>query len=171
AVPSCARRIATSTRCSGACSPRRSRASTAPAWPRSPKSIASGSTATRSTPRSAPSTASPTGCAGPNPIAASSILGPTNGAPPSRTNPEGQPWSYGVLDPALYGTRAQPGPAVQLLRLRVGKLLSELDGLRIDHPHGLIDPWVYRAAQPDPLRAVQQGARLFSSPDLPDPPQ
>src|SRR5262249_54367747 len=41
-------------------------------------------------------------------------------------------------------------------------------GLRIDHPHGLIDPWVYRAAQPDLLVAVQQGARLFSSPDVPD---
>jgi hypothetical protein len=31
-------------------------------------------------------------------------------------------------------------------------------------------PWVYRAADPDPLRAVQGGARLFDSPDLPDHP-
>ena len=82
------------------------------------------------------------------------------GAPPSRTNPEGQPWSYAVLD------RSPAGLA--FLRARVGKLFSEFDGLRIDHPHGLIDPWVYRAAQPDGLRAVQAGARLCSSPDLPE---
>ena len=85
------------------------------------------------------------------------------GAPPSRTNPEGQPWSYGVLDPAQYA-----GPALAFAQRRVGKMLEEFDGLRIDHPHGLIDPWVYRAAQPDPQLAVQRGARLFSSPDLPD---
>jgi len=29
-------------------------------------------------------------------------------------------------------------------------------------------PWVYRADQPDPALACQAGARLFSSPDLPD---
>ncbi len=87
------------------------------------------------------------------------------GAPPSRTNPEGQPWNYGVLDPAKLGTSASPGPALAYLRRRVGKLLAELDGLRIDHPHGLIDPWVYRAAQVDQLAAVQGGARLHSSPD------
>ncbi|WP_304503324.1 hypothetical protein [Corallococcus soli] len=50
-------------------------------------------------------------------------------------------------------------------------MLSEYDGLRIDHPHGLVCPWVYRAGQADPLRAVQGGARLFSSPDLPDHPE
>jgi len=83
------------------------------------------------------------------------------GAPPSRTNPEGQPWSYAVLDPARYS-----GPALAFARRRVGKMLAEFDGLRIDHPHGLIDPWVYPAAQPDPFVAVQSGARLFSSPDL-----
>jgi len=85
------------------------------------------------------------------------------GAPPSRTNPEGQPWSYAVLDPAQY-----TGPVLAFVRRRIGKIAEEFDGLRIDHPHGLIDPWVYRAAQPDPQLAVQHGARLFSSPDLPD---
>src|SRR6266852_1621735 len=104
------------------------------------------------------------------------------GAPPSRTNPEGQPWSYAVLDPSQYA-----GAALGFVRRRAGKALEEFDGLRIDHPHGLIDPWVYRAAQPagsgdtirnvsygvpgsvpDRRRAVQDGARLFSSPDLPD---
>jgi 4-alpha-glucanotransferase len=83
------------------------------------------------------------------------------GAPPSRTNPEGQPWSYAVLDPDRYS-----GPALAFARRRVAKMLEEFDGLRIDHPHGLIDPWVYPAAQPDPFVAVQSGARLFSSPDL-----
>jgi 4-alpha-glucanotransferase len=90
------------------------------------------------------------------------------GAPPSRTNPEGQPWGYGVLDPALYGTHAAPGPALALVHARVGKLLDEFDGLRVDHPHGLIDPWVYLADNPDPLAAVQAGARLFSSPERPE---
>jgi 4-alpha-glucanotransferase len=85
------------------------------------------------------------------------------GAPPSRTNPEGQPWGYAVLDPAQYS-----GPALAFARRRMGKMLAEFDGLRIDHPHGLIDPWIYRAAQPDPQLAVQRGARLFSSPDLPE---
>jgi 4-alpha-glucanotransferase len=82
------------------------------------------------------------------------------GAPPSRTNPAGQPWSYAVL--------RRDAPALAFLRARVGKLFSEFDGLRIDHPHGLIDPWVYAAAQPDGPRAVQQGARLCSSPDRPE---
>jgi 4-alpha-glucanotransferase len=85
------------------------------------------------------------------------------GAPPSRTNPEGQPWSYAVLDPAQYG-----GAVLEFVRRRMVKVLDEFDGLRIDHPHGLIDPWVYRAAQPDPHLAVQHGTRLFSSPDVPE---
>jgi 4-alpha-glucanotransferase len=93
------------------------------------------------------------------------------GAPPSRTNPDGQPWNYAVLDPAQYLTPAgEPGPARRFLSARVDKLLAEFDGLRIDHPHGMVCPWVYRAWQDDPLRAVQTGARLFSSPDLPDHP-
>lgn len=106
------------------------------------------------------------------------------GAPPSRTNPEGQPWNYAVLDPRLVrgsedtrrGERhseegagapdsARKGPALLFVERRVGKLLAEFDGLRIDHPHGLIDPWVYEGARRDALRAVQHGSRLFSSPD------
>ena len=90
------------------------------------------------------------------------------GAPPSRTNPEGQPWNYAVLDPRLVrGNEGSPqgGPALAFVERRVGKLLAEFDGLRIDHPHGLIDPWVYEGARRDALRAVQGGSRLFSSPD------
>lgn len=94
------------------------------------------------------------------------------GAPPSRTNPAGQPWAYPVFDPRKYWSSdgRAPGPVLRLLRERIGKLLAEFDGLRIDHPHGLICPWVYRADAADPLAAVQAGARLFSSPDLPDHP-
>jgi 4-alpha-glucanotransferase len=91
------------------------------------------------------------------------------GAPPSRTNPDGQPWGYPVLDPDQYaGGGAADGLA--FFGARLDKMLGEFDGLRIDHPHGLVCPWVYRAADPDPLRAVQTGARLFDSPDLPDHP-
>ncbi len=94
------------------------------------------------------------------------------GAPPSRTNPEGQPWAYPVFDPEKYyvGEQGGPGegPVLSFMRARIAKLLAEFDGLRIDHPHGLICPWVYKAAAADPLTAVQKGARLFSSPDLPD---
>lgn len=75
------------------------------------------------------------------------------GAPPSRTNPEGQPWGYRILDPD------RPAAAVAFQRARAAKLLSEFDLLRIDHPHGLIDPWVY-------TDEVRGGARLSSSPDL-----
>ena len=91
------------------------------------------------------------------------------GAPPSRTNPEGQPWNYPLLDPGQYLDAAgNPGPALRFLVRRVERMLGDYDGLRIDHPHGLICPWVYRADQPDPLVAVQQGARLFAAPDLAD---
>lgn len=94
------------------------------------------------------------------------------GAPPSRTNMEGQPWSYQVLDPAQYlAADGQPGPVLQFIAERLGKMLHEFDGLRLDHPHGLVCPWVYRAADPDPYHAVQNGARLFASPDLPDHPE
>jgi 4-alpha-glucanotransferase len=86
------------------------------------------------------------------------------GAPPSRTNPEGQPWGYPVLDPRLPG-------AIELVRRRARRLLEDFDGLRIDHPHALVCPWVYRAGQGDALAAVQAGARLHASPDLPDHPQ
>jgi 4-alpha-glucanotransferase len=85
------------------------------------------------------------------------------GAPPSRTNPEGQPWGYPVFNPHAV-------EAIAFLRARMTKLLSEFHGVRIDHPHGLVCPWVYKAAAPDPIRAVNAGARLFESPDLPDHP-
>lgn len=90
------------------------------------------------------------------------------GAPPSRTNPEGQPWGYAVFDPELLGTPTAAGPALEFVRARLRKTLTECDGVRIDHPHGWIDPWVYRADDPDPFHAVQNGARLFSSPQEPD---
>jgi 4-alpha-glucanotransferase len=94
------------------------------------------------------------------------------GAPPSRTNPEGQPWNYPLLDPGRYfaDSSGRPGPALRFVRQRVEKMFREFDGLRIDHPHGLVCPWVYRAGQADLLAAVQAGARLFASPDLPDHP-
>lgn len=91
------------------------------------------------------------------------------GAPPSRTNPSGQPWGYGVLDPAQYRKPGgADGPVLELVRQRVGRLLDEFDGLRLDHPHGIVCPWVYDARDPDPVHAVQNGARLFSSPQVPD---
>lgn len=100
------------------------------------------------------------------------------GAPPSRTNPEGQPWNYPVLDPAqLFEPREgvsperRPGPVLRFMDARMDKMLGEYDGLRIDHPHGLVCPWVYRADELDRLHAVQTGARLFDSPALPDHPE
>ncbi|WP_022948255.1 4-alpha-glucanotransferase [Methylohalobius crimeensis] len=93
------------------------------------------------------------------------------GAPPSRTNLEGQPWGYQVLDPGQYlDETGAPGPVLRFVAERMGKMLAEFDGLRLDHPHGLVCPWVYRADEDDPYYAVQHGARLFSSPDLPDHP-
>ena len=82
------------------------------------------------------------------------------GAPPSRTNTGGQPWGYPVLDPAGYS-----GPAFDLVVARAEKAFAEYDSLRIDHPHGLVCPWVYRSDAD-----VAHGARLFESPDLPDHP-
>jgi 4-alpha-glucanotransferase len=98
------------------------------------------------------------------------------GAPPSRTNPEGQPWNHAVLDPTCYLEKGpdgtlRHGPALRFFLARMDKVLSEFDGLRIDHPHGLVSPWVYRADEADPIQAVQHGARLFASPDLPDHPE
>ncbi len=93
------------------------------------------------------------------------------GAPPSRTNRDGQPWGYGVYDPDQYrDADGAAGPVLRFMHARIEKMLGELDGLRIDHPHGLVCPWVYRADDPDPYHAVQHGARLFSSPQLPDHP-
>jgi 4-alpha-glucanotransferase len=97
------------------------------------------------------------------------------GAPPSRTNPEGQPWGYPVLDPCQYvmeegrdNASRRKGKAVDFVSARAQKMLAEFDGLRIDHPHGFVCPWVYQADDPDPLQAVKNGARLFSSPNFPD---
>lgn len=80
------------------------------------------------------------------------------GAPPSRTNPEGQPWGYGVLDPNARDT--------SFFDSRIDKAFAEYDGLRIDHPHGLVCPWVYRPGTADPEAAVRAGGRLHESPDL-----
>ena len=100
------------------------------------------------------------------------------GAPPSRTNPEGQPWNYPVLDPnRLFEPREglnperRSGPVLRFMDARMDKMLGEYDGLRIHYPHGLVCPWVYRSGEPDSLRAVQTGARLFDSPNLPDHPE
>jgi 4-alpha-glucanotransferase len=87
------------------------------------------------------------------------------GAPPSRTNPAGQPWGYPVLDPDQYETGVQA-----FVRARMTRMLDRYDSLRIDHPHGLVTPWVYRADRDDSFVAVRQGARLFDSPDLPEHP-
>jgi 4-alpha-glucanotransferase len=93
------------------------------------------------------------------------------GAPPSRTNPEGQAWGYPVLDPLLHhDAQGGPGPARRFVAARLDRLLGDFDGVRLDHPHGLVTPWVYRADAADPLAAVRDGARLFASPDLPDHP-
>lgn len=97
------------------------------------------------------------------------------GAPPSRTNPLGQPWNYPILDPFLYfESDGRYGPALRLVMSRMGKILSEFDGVRIDHPHGLVCPWGYRTDEAyhrkDPFEAVQNGARIFSSPCLDEHP-
>ena len=88
------------------------------------------------------------------------------GAPPSRTNPEGQPWGYPVLDPA----RLDDGAVRAFLAARVDGVLADHDGVRLDHPHGWVCPWVYRTDDPDPAAAVRAGARLHESPDLADHP-
>lgn len=92
-------------------------------------------------------------------------------APPSRTNPLGQPWGFAVLDPGQYrAADGSSGPVLAFVRYRLEKIYSEYDGVRVDHPHGWVCPWVYRSDIEDPFLAVQQGARLFSSPNLPDHP-
>jgi 4-alpha-glucanotransferase len=97
------------------------------------------------------------------------------GAPPSRTNPDGQPWGYPVLNPDLYfekdadGNRVQ-GAAMRWVTSRIDKLLQDFDGIRIDHPHGIVCPWIYRADDPNALHAVQHGSRLFESPHVDEHP-
>ncbi|MBS1956670.1 MAG: 4-alpha-glucanotransferase [Cyanobacteria bacterium SZAS-4] len=91
------------------------------------------------------------------------------GAPPSRTNPDGQPWGFPVLDPRqYYAGENEPGPALSQFTSRIRKMLLEFDGIRLDHPHGLVCPWVYDSTAANSLHAVQSGARLFSSPGLPE---
>jgi 4-alpha-glucanotransferase len=94
------------------------------------------------------------------------------GAPPSRTDPGGQAWGFRVLDPDRYleatdGGAPRDGPVLRFVRARALKTFAEYDGLRIDHPHGLVCPWVYRSSG-DPAAAVREGARLFDSPDEPE---
>jgi 4-alpha-glucanotransferase len=70
-----------------------------------------------------------------------------------------------VLDPGEHRAAS-----LALVTARADKTFAEYDGVRIDHPHGLVCPWVYRADAADPGEAVRAGARLFESPDLPDHP-
>ncbi|HEY0713034.1 MAG TPA: 4-alpha-glucanotransferase, partial [Polyangia bacterium] len=86
------------------------------------------------------------------------------GAPASRTNPLGQAWGYPVLDPDGFQGNAR---GLRFFEQRLERLFADFDGLRIDHPHGIICPWVYRDEGPAPLENVGSGARLFASPDLP----
>jgi 4-alpha-glucanotransferase len=87
------------------------------------------------------------------------------GAPPSRTTPEGQPWGYPVLDPG------QPDAVIAFMAARADRMFAAYDGVRIDHPQGLVCPWVYRPDPDDPHAAVRAGARLRDAPDLPDHPR
>jgi 4-alpha-glucanotransferase len=89
------------------------------------------------------------------------------GAPPSRTNSDGQAWGYPLLDPDQLDL--PESAARRAFALRLGEILATHDGLRIDHPHGLVCPWIYRAGAADPLLAVRRGARAFESPDADDP--
>lgn len=93
------------------------------------------------------------------------------GAPPSRTTPEGQAWGYPVFDPRRYQEPAGPGPVLRFLAARLDRLFAQVDGVRLDHPHGLVCPWVYDTRRGNDPRAVQDGARLFESPALPDHPE
>ncbi|MDB4946195.1 MAG: hypothetical protein JWP97_5729 [Labilithrix sp.] len=91
------------------------------------------------------------------------------GAPPSRTNPEGQPWGYPVFDPRQYQARfvglGAPRAPLRFAQARIEKLFAELDCVRVDHPHGLVCPWVYDGDAPDAMEAVVNGARLFETPE------
>lgn len=84
------------------------------------------------------------------------LEGYTMGAPPSRTNPEGQPWGYPVFSPGK-----QPA-ADAFNAARFARIFRDYDGVRVDHPQGLVCPWVYRRGEGEPSQAVREGARLFS---------
>jgi hypothetical protein len=60
---------------------------------------------------------------------------------------------------------------VRFLNARLDRLFADVDGVRVDHPHGLVCPWVYDARRGDDACAVRDGARLFESPALPDHPE
>jgi 4-alpha-glucanotransferase len=93
------------------------------------------------------------------------------GAPPSRTDSGGQAWGFAVLDPRAYREAdGGDGPALRFVRARAAKMHAEYDGVRVDHPHGLVTPWVYRDGG-DPAAAVRAGARLFDSPGVPEYPE
>lgn len=89
------------------------------------------------------------------------------GAPPSRTNPDGQPWGYAVFHPE----QVELGHAQAFLKRRVQRMLSGFDGIRIDHPHGMVCPWVYRRDVSPPDSAVRSGSRLHESPAVNDHPE
>lgn len=86
------------------------------------------------------------------------------GAPPSRTNRDGQPWGYPVLAPD------RAAEVERFVYRRLQKTFAEYDGVRIDHPHGLVCPWVYRDGTGNDGAAVRAGARLFDSPAEADHP-
>ena len=91
------------------------------------------------------------------------------GAPPSRTNPAGQAWNYPVLDPRRYrDPSGADGSALAFFRSRLRRAFDDYDGLRIDHPHGLVCPWVYPVDVAPDRSVRERGARLFESPDLPE---
>lgn len=89
------------------------------------------------------------------------------GAPPSRTNPEGQLWGYAVFHPA----KIDSGEAQAFLKRRVQRMLSGFDGVRIDHPHGMVCPWVYRRDVQPPHVGVRSGSRLHESPAVAEHPE
>ena len=88
------------------------------------------------------------------------------GAPPSRTNPGGQPWGYPIYHPDLEERFADVA-----VEARMARFAEDYDGLRIDHPHGWVCPWVYRTDRGALDAAVQRGARLFESPNEADHPE
>ncbi|MBK8190260.1 MAG: 4-alpha-glucanotransferase [Vampirovibrionales bacterium] len=105
------------------------------------------------------------------------------GAPPSLTGPAGQCWYFPLLDPKKYERGGK-----DFLRKRIQHLAKRYTMLRLDHPHGYIDPWVYR--HNDAIKIlnvydkktvdacytlntpnVQKGTRLFSAINDPNHPE
>src|SRR5690606_39592624 len=82
-------------------------------------------------------------------------------APPSRTNPEGQPWGYPVLDPAqLRNADGGLGAALRLIDARARKYFAAYQRIRVDHPHGLVCPWVYVARSEEHTSELQSRENL-----------